>query len=83
MLGKRVAIGNALAGVPRAGELLRDAGIGDITRRPYPASWRMEMDRMQLEVREYFSSLPNGDSGDGLTRRGCVTLSRYNEETSP
>jgi len=41
---------------PRAGELVRDAGIGDIIRRLYPASWRMEMDRMQLEVRQYFSS---------------------------
>ena len=48
---------------PRAGELLRDAGIGDITRRPYPASWRMEMDRMHLEVREYFSSLPTETVG--------------------
>ena len=25
----------------------------------------------------------HGDSGDGLTRRGYVTLSRYNERTSP
>jgi hypothetical protein len=53
MLGKGVAVGNAHAGVPyRAGELLRDDGIEDITRRPYPASWRMEMNHMLLEVRE-------------------------------
>jgi hypothetical protein len=63
MLGKGVAVGNALAGVPRAGELLRDAGIGDITRRPYPASWRTEMVRMQLEVGEYLSSLPTETAG--------------------
>ena len=64
MLGKGVAVENAFAGVPpRAGEFLRDAGIGDITRRPYPASWPMEMDRMQLEVRESFSSLPTKTVG--------------------
>jgi hypothetical protein len=48
---------------PAQGELLRDAGIGDITRRPYPASWRMEIDRMQLEVGEYLSSLPTETAG--------------------
>ena len=42
---------------------MRDAEIGDIIRRPYPASWRMEMDRMQLEVRQYFSSLPTETVG--------------------
>ena len=63
MLGKGIAVENALAGVPRAGELLRDTGTGDITRRPYPASWRMEMDRMHLEVREYFGSLPTETVG--------------------
>jgi hypothetical protein len=51
MFGKEVAVENAVAGVPRAGKFLRDAGIGEITRQPYPASWRTEMDRIQLDVR--------------------------------
>ena len=83
MLGKGVAVGNALAGAPprgRAPARRRDRGhylaavSGFLADGNGPHAAR---GRRILQLPSH------GDSGDGLTKRGCVTLSCYNEKTSP
>jgi hypothetical protein len=82
MLGKGLAVGNAIAGVPPRGRALarrRDRGHYQAAVSGFLADGNGPHAAQGPPILQLPS---HGDSGDGLTRRGFVTLSRYNEETS-